>query len=94
MWCVKLSDSQRDAVRALIEAQGEPCPSLAGALESLDYARWDDLPEAMLPWDRVVALAEEQGIGEADVVWDLAAGLSVPPGDEPHPATERGPAQS
>ena len=80
MWCVKLSDCQRDAVRALIEAQGEPCPSLAGALESLDYARWDDLPEAMLPWDRVVALAEEQGIGEADVVWDLAAGLSVPPG--------------
>ena len=23
MWCVKLSDSQRDAVRALIRAQGE-----------------------------------------------------------------------
>ena len=94
MWCVKLSDSQRDAVRALIEAQGELGPSLAGALESLDYARWDDLPEAMLPWDRVVELAKEQGIGEADVVWDLAAGLSVPPGGQEQAAAERDGAQS
>jgi hypothetical protein len=78
MWCVKLSDSQRDAVRALIKAQGELGPSLAAALESLDYARWDDLPDAELPWDRVTWLAEKQGIGEADVVWDLAAGLKPP----------------
>jgi len=77
MWCVKLSDSQRDAVRALIKAQGEVGPSLAAALEALDYARWDDLPEAHLPWDRVAELASQQGIGEADVVWDLAAGLGV-----------------
>lgn len=75
MWCIKLSDSQRDAVRALIKAQGEMGPSLAGALEALDYARWDDLPDAELPWDRVSELARAQGIGEADVVWDLAAGL-------------------
>ena len=75
MWCVKLSDSQRDAVRALIKSQGEVGPSLTAALESLDYARWDDLPDAELPWDRVTLLANEQGIGEADVVWDLAAGL-------------------
>ena len=94
MWCARLSDSQRDAIRALIEAQGELGPSLAGALEALDYARWDDLPEAMLPWDRVVELAREQGIGEADVVWDLAAGLSVPPGGEGQPAPERDGAQS
>ena len=77
MWCVKLSDSQRDALRALIRAGGEVGPSLTGALESLDYARWDDLPDAELPWDRVSSLAETQGIGEADVVWDLAAGLRV-----------------
>ena len=77
MWCVRLSDSQRDAVRALIEAQGELGPSLAGSLEALDYARWDDLPDAELPWDRVSSLAEAQGIGEADVVWDLAAGLRL-----------------
>jgi hypothetical protein len=94
MWCVRLSESQRDAVRALIEAQGELGPSLAGALEALDYARWDDLPEAALPWDRVVELAREQGIGEADVVWDLTAGLSVPPGGEGQPAAERDGAQS
>jgi hypothetical protein len=78
MWCVKLSDSQRDAVRALIRAQGELGPSLTGALEALDYARWDDLPEAVLPWDQVADLAAAQGIGEADVVWDLASGM-VPP---------------
>ncbi len=82
MWCVKLSDSQRDAVRALIKAQGELGPSLSAALEALDYARWDDLPEAQLPWDRVAELARAQGIGEADVVWDLAAGMPakrIPP---------------
>ena len=75
MWCVKLSDSQRDALRALVKAQGELGDSLEGALEALDYARWDDLPDAALPWDRVSELATAQGIGEADVVWDLAAGL-------------------
>jgi hypothetical protein len=71
MWCVKLSDSQRDALRGLIRAQGELGTSLRGALEGLDYARWDDLPDANLPWERVAELASAQGIGEADVVWDL-----------------------
>jgi len=75
MWCVKLSDSQRDAVRALVKAQGELGPTLGAALEALDYARWDDLPDAQLPWDRVIELALVQGIDEADVVWDLAAGM-------------------
>ena len=75
MWCVRLSDSQRDAVRALIKAQGEVGPSLTGALEALDYSRWDDLPDAELPWDRVSALAQEQGIDEADVFWDLTSGM-------------------
>lgn len=78
MWCARLSDSQRDALRALVRAQGELGPSLTGALEALDFARWDDLPDAELPWDRVSELARAQGIGEADVVWDLAARL-VPP---------------
>jgi hypothetical protein len=78
MWSVRLSDAQRDALSALIGAQGEVGPSLAGALEALDLARWDDLPEAHLPWERVSELASAQGIGEADVVWDLAAGLPAP----------------
>ena len=75
MWSVKLTDSQRDALRALIKAQGEVGPSLSGAMEALEFARWDDLPEAQLPWDRVTELAGLQGIGEADVVWDLATGM-------------------
>src|SRR5215216_511 len=75
MWSVKLSDSQRDALRALLKAQGELGSSLKGALEALDYARWDELPDASLPWDRVTELARVQDIGEADVVWDLAAGM-------------------
>ena len=79
MWCVKLSDSQRDALRALISEQEESGPALAAALEALDLARWDDLPEATLPWDRVADLAAKQGIGEADVVWDLTARIAPEP---------------
>jgi hypothetical protein len=90
MWSSKLSDSQRDAVRALLRAQGELGPSLQGALEALDYARWDDLPDAHLPWDRVSDLALAQGIGEADVVWDLAAGMpSAKKQPVKRPATRR-----
>jgi hypothetical protein len=77
VWCMKLSDSQRDALRALIKAQGELSTPLKGALEALDYARWDELPDASLPWDRVAELARAQDIGEADVVWDLASGMPV-----------------
>jgi hypothetical protein len=83
MWSVKLTDSQRDALRALIKAQGEVGPSLSGAMEALEFARWDDLPEAELPWDRVAELAELQNIGEADVVWDLAVGLPTPRNNVP-----------
>jgi hypothetical protein len=98
MWSVKLTDSQRDALRALIKAQGEVGPSLSGAMEALEFARWDDLPEAELPWDSVAELATLQGIGEADVVWDLAAGLPTkknvpvrrrPPARRPPPPQAR-----
>ena len=87
MWCVKLSDSQRDALRALVQEQDARGPALAAALEALELSRWDDLPEATLPWERVSELAEKQGIGEADVVWDLAAGMP------PAPPTRRRPAR-
>jgi hypothetical protein len=79
MWCVKLSDSARDALRVLIRAQPEPGPALSAALEALDLARWDDLPEASLPWERVAELAAAQKIDEADVVWDLTAGMAPSP---------------
>ena len=78
MWVTRLTDSQRDALKALIAAQGEVGPSLSGAYEALDLSRWDDLPEAELPWARVSELARAQGCDEADVVWDLAAGMRVP----------------
>jgi hypothetical protein len=78
MWMTRLTDSQRDALKALIAAQGEVGPSLSGAYEALDLARWDELPEAQLPWDRVSELARAQGCGEADVVWDLASGMRIP----------------
>jgi hypothetical protein len=78
MWCARLSDSQRDAIRAVIKDQGELGHVLSGALEALELARWDDLPDATLPWDRVTELAARQGIGEADVVWDLTAGTPAP----------------
>jgi hypothetical protein len=77
MWCLRLTDSQRDALRLLIQAQGETGPSLTGALEALELARWDDLPDAALPWAEVSRLAAAQGIAEADVVWDLAAGMPL-----------------
>ena len=77
MWSLRLTDSQRDALRLLIQAQGETGPSLTGALEALDLARWDDLPDAVLPWADVGRLAAAQGIGEADVVWDLACGMPL-----------------
>jgi hypothetical protein len=79
MWSVRLSDSQRDSIRELINEQEELPAALQGALEALDFARWDDLPDATLPWDRVSELARAQGIAEADVVWDLTAGMPSPP---------------
>ena len=78
MWTVRLTDPQRDALQLLLAAQGEIGPSLTGALEALELARWDELPDAELPWDTVSSLAALQGIDEADVVWDLAAGGRMP----------------
>ncbi|HYP48192.1 MAG TPA: hypothetical protein VEQ61_06100 [Thermoleophilaceae bacterium] len=78
MWCVTLSASQRDALRDLVASQTESTPSLQAALEALDFARWDDLPEASLPWDSVAELARVQRIDEADVVWDLTSGMHAP----------------
>jgi len=91
MWCLRLSDSQRDALRELIKAQEELGTALQGALEALDYSRWDDLPDATLPWDRVAELALAQDIGEADVVWDLAAGM--PSAAKRKPAARKRPAK-
>ena len=73
MWIVRFTDAQRDALKLLIDAQGEVGPSLGGAAEALDLARWDELPDAELPWGEIEIVARRQGISEADVIWDLAA---------------------
>ena len=81
MWCVKLSDSQRDALRALVREQAKRGPALAAALEALDLARWDDLPGGHAALGaRRPSWRRTQGIGEADVVWDLTA--RIPPEPE------------
>ena len=72
MWVVRLSDKQLEVMKALLRSEERLGPTLSRALESLELARWDDLPDAQLPWDEVAHLAGEQHISEADVVWDLA----------------------
>ena len=53
MWVVRLSDKQLEVVRAVLRSEEHRGPALEGALEALDLARWDDLPEAELPWSEV-----------------------------------------
>jgi hypothetical protein len=72
MWAVRLTDKQLEVLRAVLRAEEHLGPALRGALEALDLARWDELPEARLPWDDVAETARRQGISEADVIWDLA----------------------
>jgi hypothetical protein len=72
MWVVRLSDKQLEVLRALLRSEEHLGPSLKGAVDALELARWDDLPEAELPWDEVETIARRQGISPADVIWDLA----------------------
>jgi hypothetical protein len=72
MWVVRLTDKQLEVLRALLRSEQHLGPALQGALEGLDLARWDDLPEAELPWSEVADAARRQGISEADVIWDLS----------------------
>jgi hypothetical protein len=72
MWVVRMTDKQLEVLRALLRSEQHLGPALQGALEGLDLARWDELPEAELPWDEVAEVAERQGISEADVIWDLS----------------------
>ncbi len=65
-------------MQQLIRAQGEVGPELEGALEALELARWDDLPEAELPWGEVIQQAALQGTSEADIVWDMSGRKKEP----------------
>lgn len=79
MWVVRLSEKQLDVLRAVLRAERHRGPALDGALEALDLARWDELPDAQLPWLEVVSEARRQGVSEADVIWDRAGQLEDPP---------------
>lgn len=71
MWVVRMTDKQLEVLRAMLRSEEHLGPALRGALEAVELARWDDLPEAELPWQRVTEEAHRQGISEAEVVWDL-----------------------
>jgi hypothetical protein len=73
MWVVRLTDKQLEVLRALLRSEDHLGPALKGAIEALELARWDELPEAALPWEEVEIVARKQGVSEADVVWDLSA---------------------
>ena len=82
MWVVKLTDKQLEVLRAMLRAEEHLGPALRGALEALELSRWDELPDAQLPWASVADEARRQGVSEAEVVWDLC-------GSHPEPAVPR-----
>jgi hypothetical protein len=71
MWVVRLTNKQLEVLRALLRSEEHLGPALRGSIEALDLARWDDLPEAALPWEEVEIVARRQNISEADVIWDM-----------------------
>jgi hypothetical protein len=82
MWVIKLTDKQLEVLRAMLRTEDHLGPALRGALESMELARWDDLPDAHLPWPTVAEEARRQGVSEAEVVWDLC-------GRHPEPAVPK-----
>ena len=77
MWVVRLTDKQLEVLRALLRSEEHLGPALRGSIEALDLARWDELPDAALPWDEIETVARRQNISEADVIWDLAGRRSA-----------------
>jgi hypothetical protein len=80
MWVVRLDDEQLEVLRALVRTQPETGPALETALDALELARWDELPDAELPWSEIAEAAARQGISEADALWDRSGrGREVAP---------------
>jgi hypothetical protein len=77
MWVIRLTDKQLEVLRAVLRTEKHLGPALRGALEAMELARWDDLPDATLPWEEITVAARRQGISEADVIWDLAGKRDV-----------------
>jgi hypothetical protein len=78
VWVVRLTDKQLEVLKALLRSEEQLGPALQRALEALELARWDDLPDASLPWGEVASAARLQGVSEADVVWDLCGRHAEP----------------
>ena len=78
MWLVRLSDKQLEVLKALLRSEEHIGPALQRALQALELARWDELPDAHLPWSEVSEAAIRQGVSEADVVWDRCGRRSEP----------------
>jgi hypothetical protein len=72
MWVVRLTDKQLEVLRALLRSEEHLGPALKGSIEALELARWDELPEAELPWGEIESIARRQNISEADVIWDVS----------------------
>jgi hypothetical protein len=89
MWIVRLTDKQLEVLRALLRAQEHLGPALQRSLQALDLARWDELPEAALPWEDIIQQAKQQGVSEADVVWDRCGRRPEPARSKPKPKRRR-----
>jgi hypothetical protein len=86
VWSARFTESQLETLKDLIRIQGEIGSELEGALEAMELARWDDLPDAELPWAQVCEQAELQGISEADVIWDMSGRRKEPASPVSKPA--------
>lgn len=80
MWVIRLTDKQVEVLGAMLRSEEHLGPALRGALEALELARWDELPDAQLPWESVIEEARRQGVSEAEVVWDMCGRHREPPG--------------
>ncbi len=78
MWVIRLTDKQLEVLRAMLRSEEHLGPALRGALEATELARWDELPDAQLPWESVADEARRLGVSEAEVVWDLCGGHREP----------------
>ena len=83
MWVIRLTDKQLEVLRSMLRAEEHLGPALRGSLEAIELARWDELPDAQLPWQRVAEEARRQGVDEAEVVWDLCGRHPEPPAPRP-----------
>jgi hypothetical protein len=89
VWVIRLTDKQLEVLRALLRSEEHLGPALQRSLEALELARWDDLPDAQLPWSDVSSAARRQGVSEADVIWDICGRHEEPAAPKPTTKSRR-----